>query len=146
MTHEYFLQVTTLHEAQNYAILVVVAQPLTTLVWIECDGSDGSYFLEWWGHFLVFVPKVILSFLFCLSQWAFLSWLVALLFSFSFEWLLMGCFLCHEFSVLTCLFLDLSFYLPHPCFIIHALRSADHIISLVYNFSFFLCLFILIGC
>ena len=41
---------------------------------------------------------------------------------------------------------DLSFYLPHPCFIIHALRSAYRIISLAYNFSFFLYLFILIGC
>ena len=116
--HKYFLQVTTLHVAQNYAILMVLAQLLTTLVWIECDGPDGSYFLEWGVHIfgfcakshiiislLSFVPKVILSFLFCLSQWAFLSWLVALLFSFSFEWLLMGCFLCLEFSVLTCPFI-----------------------------------------
>ena len=51
--------------AQNYAILVVLAHLLTTLVWIECDRPDGSYFLEWWGHIFGFCAKshIIISFL-----------------------------------------------------------------------------------
>ena len=144
MIHKYFLQVTTLYVVQNYAILVVLAQLLTTLVWIECDGSHGSYFLEWWGYIFGFCAKshIIISFLF--EPVSLLSWFVALLFSFSFEWLLMGCFLRLEFSVLTCLFIGNQKRLVF--FSIHALRSAYYIISSLYNFSFFLCLLILIGC
>ena len=55
--------------------------------WCELSvmGLMAHIFLSGGVISLVFVPKVILSFIFCLRQWAFLSWLVALLFSFSFE-------------------------------------------------------------
>ena len=54
---------------------------------------------------LFFVPKIILSFLFCLSLFILIGCICFS--SFSFEWLLMGCFLRLEFSVLTCLFIFL---------------------------------------
>ena len=101
---------------QNCVIFffVVLAQLLTTLVWIECD---DSYFLQWWGHIFVFCAKnhIIISFL---SEPFYLDWL-HLLFKFFFWVIIDGLF-----SPPWIFSIDMSFYLPHPWFIIHALRSA----------------------
>ena len=145
MIHEYFLQVTTpmWHKIVSFN-LVVLAQLLTTLVWttlvwIECDGPVGSYFLEWWGHIFGFCAKSHIIIYFMSEPVSLFILIGCIAFQFFFWVIIDGLFsLPWIFSI------DLSF--PHPCFIIHALRSAYHITSLLYNFSFFLCLFILIGC
>ena len=113
----------------------IVTQLSTTLVWIECDEPDGSYFLEWWGHIFCFCAKsyIIISFL---SEPVSLFILIGCIaFSFSFEWLLMGCFL-RNFQYWLIFLSETKKRLVF--FSIHALRSAYYIISSLYNFSFFL--------
>ena len=96
-----------LHNELWYRIVpffALVAQLSTTLVWIECDGPDGSYFLEWWGHIFCFCAKsyIIIS---LLSKPVSLFILIGCIAFQFFFWVLMGCFLCLEFSGLTCLFI-----------------------------------------
>ena len=142
MMHKYFLQVTT-PMWHKIAILVVLAQLLTTLVWIECDEPDGSYFLEWWGHIFGFCAKSHIIIYFLSEPVSLFILMGCIAFQFFFWVIIDGLFsLPWIFSIDLSFYWkpkrDLSFYLPHPCFIIHALRSAYHIISLLYNFSFFL--------
>ena len=107
-------------------------------MWIECDGPDGSYFLEWLGHIFGFYAKshIIISFL---SEPVSLFILIGCIaFQFFFWVIIDGLFsLPWIFSIDLSFYRkpkkDLSFYLPHPCFIIHALRFANHIISLSFR-------------
>ena len=89
------------------------------------------------GVISLFVPKIILSFLFCLSLFILIGCICFSVFLLSDYW-------CIVFSALNFQYWlvfyrkpekDLSFYLPHPCFIIHVLRSAYYIISLKYSLA-----------
>ena len=90
------------------------------------------------GHIFGFCAKshIIISFL---SEPFYLDWL-HLLFSFSFEWLLMGCFLRREFSVLTCLFI---FLIHGSLFTLYALPTSlpftFHWQTLIWLFVFKAC-------
>ena len=146
MIHKHSLSITTHHMTSYdtklcHFFFVVLAQLLTTLVWIECDGPDGSYFLEWWGHIFGFCAKshIITSFL---SEPVSPFTLIGCIAFQFFFWVIID----GLFSPPWIFSIDLPFYLPHPCFIIHTLLTAYYKISLLYNFSFFLGLFILIGC
>ena len=86
--------------------------------------NDAGVNWMWWlifswvvGSYLCFLCQKLYYHFF--SVWAFLSWLVAFAFQFFFWVIIDGLF-----SPPWIFSIDLSFYLPHPWFIIHALRSA----------------------
>ena len=107
--------------------------------------NDTGVNRTWW---LIF-SWVVGSYLWFLRQksyyhffyvWSFLSWLVAFAFQFFFWVIIDGLFSPPWIFSIDLSFdrkpeKDLSFYLPHPWFIIHALRSAYYIISLKYSLA-----------